>query len=102
MKHSKHLIITGAALALATSTTPAHAQSVFSDVPDNHWAAAAIKDLVIAGIIVGRPAPARASAPVATGKSAAKTASVQAPVTGRTAAVIAGSTTQKGTTKTRR
>jgi hypothetical protein len=62
MKHSKHLII-GAALAVAASTAPAHAQSVFSDVPDNHWAAAAVKALVEAGIIVGRPAPAQ-SAPV--------------------------------------
>jgi uncharacterized membrane protein len=101
MKHSKHLIV-GAAFALAASTTPAHAQSVFSDVPDNHWAAAALKALVEAGIIVGRPAPAKATTPAATAKSTTKTESAEAPATGRTTAVVSSSTGTKSTTKTSR
>jgi hypothetical protein len=57
MLHRKNFII-GSALALVTSATlssTAQAQSVFSDVPDNHWAAAAVKRLAEAGIIEGRP-----------------------------------------------
>ena len=33
----------------------AHAQSTFPDVPDNHWAAAAVKTLAEAGIVEGFP-----------------------------------------------
>lgn len=36
----------------------AHAQSTFADVPDNHWAAAAVKTLAEAGIVEGFPEPA--------------------------------------------
>jgi hypothetical protein len=63
MLHRKNFII-GSALALVTSATlssTAQAQSVFSDVPDNHWAAAAVKRLAEAGIIEGRPGAGRSS-----------------------------------------
>jgi len=42
--------------AMAVSVSSARAQSTFRDVPDNHWAAAAVKRLADAGIIIGRPA----------------------------------------------
>ena len=41
------------AALLVASSGAAQAQSVFSDVPDNHWAAAAVKTLAEAGIIEG-------------------------------------------------
>ncbi|HEX8237069.1 MAG TPA: S-layer homology domain-containing protein [Abditibacteriaceae bacterium] len=58
--------ILGSALALTScvalsSAAPARAQSVFSDVPDNHWAAAAVKRLAEAGIIEGRSGTPQAS-----------------------------------------
>jgi len=42
--------------AMAVSVSSAHAQSTFRDVPNNHWAAEAVKRLAEAGIIEGRPA----------------------------------------------
>jgi hypothetical protein len=57
MLHRKRIII-GSALVLASLgafSNAAHAQSVFADVPDNHWASAAVKRLAEAGIIEGRP-----------------------------------------------
>ncbi len=73
MLHRKNLFI-GSALALASLgvlSSTAQAQSVFSDVPDNHWAAAAVKRLAEAGIIVGvapKPAPVTAKAASVTAK----------------------------------
>jgi molybdopterin-guanine dinucleotide biosynthesis protein len=52
----------------------AHAQSTFGDVPDNHWAAAAVKRLAEAGIIEGFPAAPAAKIAVAATKTAPKTA----------------------------
>ncbi len=55
MLYRKNLVI-GSALALASLgmlSSAAQAQSVFSDVPDNHWAAAAIKRLAEVGIVIG-------------------------------------------------
>ncbi len=43
-------------IAATVSASSARAQSTFRDVPDNHWAAAAVKRLAKAGIIIGRPA----------------------------------------------
>lgn len=43
---------------VAVAAHVARAQSVFSDVQDNHWAAAAVKRLAEAGIIEGYPAVA--------------------------------------------
>ena len=40
----------------ASCASSVQAQSTFRDVPDSHWAAAAVKRLAEAGIIVGRPA----------------------------------------------
>jgi hypothetical protein len=40
----------------ASCASSVQAQSTFRDVPDNHWAAAAVKRLAEAGIIIGRPA----------------------------------------------
>jgi hypothetical protein len=42
-------------LAASTCAPPARAQSTFSDVPDGHWAAAAVRRLAEAGIIEGFP-----------------------------------------------
>lgn len=77
MLHCKRTII-GSALALASLgmlASTVQAQSVFPDVPDNHWAAAAVKRLAEAGIIVGvapKPAPGIAKvASVASKKKAA-------------------------------
>ena len=63
-----------AALLIASSGA-AQAQSVFSDVPDNHWAAAAVKTLVEAGIIEGYSSAPR-STPVAKKAAQKKTAAV--------------------------
>ncbi len=49
----KHLLVLTIA---ATFASAAQAQSTFRDVPDNHWAAAAVKRLAEAGIIEGRGA----------------------------------------------
>lgn len=49
----KSLLI--AAVIASLSARPSLAQSTFRDVPDNHWAAAAVKRLAEAGIIEGRP-----------------------------------------------
>ncbi len=62
----KHFLILTIA---ATFASAAHAQSTFRDVPDNHWAAAAIRSLAEAGIIIGRPA---SEAPVSSTRSAKK------------------------------
>src|SRR5688572_28251803 len=43
------------AAALLLCGSAAHAQSMFPDVPDNHWAAAAVKTLAEAGIVEGFP-----------------------------------------------
>ncbi len=43
----------------------AHAQSTFGDVPDNHWAASAVKRLAEAGIIEGFPAAPAPAAKIA-------------------------------------
>ena len=47
-----------AATILFSTLSASHAQSTFADVPDNHWAAQAVKRLAEAGIIIGRPASA--------------------------------------------
>jgi osmotically-inducible protein OsmY len=62
--------IVTAALLIAGSGA-AHAQSTFSDVPDNHWAAAAVETLAQAGIIEGYAAgqpsePSRKDSPTLT------------------------------------
>lgn len=49
----KHFLVFAIA---ATCACGANAQSTFRDVPNNHWAAQAVKRLAEAGIIVGRPA----------------------------------------------
>lgn len=51
MKHLQSTLI-AASLLIGSS---AQAQSTFPDVPDNHWAAAAVKTLAEAGIIEGLP-----------------------------------------------
>jgi IS4 transposase len=53
MKQNQSTLIAG--LALVATTCASQAQSTFSDVPDNHWAAAAVKRLAAAGIIEGFP-----------------------------------------------
>ena len=54
----KKLLIGAVAASMLFSTLSAsHAQSTFADVPDNHWAAQAVKRLKDAGIIVGRAVP---------------------------------------------
>jgi hypothetical protein len=54
MKQFQSTSIAGFALALTASAS--QAQSTFPDVPDNHWAAAAVKRLAEAGIVEGKPA----------------------------------------------
>jgi hypothetical protein len=49
----KHMRLVGAALSALLFSGPVYAQSTFPDVPDNHWAAAAVKKLAEAGIIEG-------------------------------------------------
>ena len=49
-------ILPATTLALSVASV-AHAQSTFPDVPDNHWAATAVKKLAELGIIEGFPAP---------------------------------------------
>src|SRR4051794_33929953 len=52
------------ALALGRPTASI-AQSRFSDVPPNHWAAGAVNEMAALGILRGYPAPARAARPAA-------------------------------------
>lgn len=52
MKH-KHLV--ASVVLSALFSIPVQAQSTFPDVPDNHWAAAAVKKLAEAGIVEGFP-----------------------------------------------
>jgi hypothetical protein len=51
-----------AALIAAASGSAARAQSTFPDVPDNHWAAQAVRRLAEAGIVKGFPAQPKAVA----------------------------------------
>ena len=78
MKISRILLAATLALSLASA---AHAQSTFPDVPDNHWAAAAVKKLAELGIIEGFPTTpkhfnktAKTKSPVAKTKAQAKVA----------------------------
>lgn len=57
MSMKKLLISAVAATILFSTFSASHAQSTFADVPDNHWAAQAVKRLKDAGIIVGRAVP---------------------------------------------
>ena len=57
MSMKKLLIGAVAATILFSTLSASHAQSTFADVPDNHWAAQAVKRLKDAGIMVGRPVP---------------------------------------------
>lgn len=63
----KKSILIAATIAAATIFLPslAQAQSTFSDVPDNHWAAAAVKKLAEAGVVEGRPGSANRAQQVA-------------------------------------
>ena len=74
-------------VASASLAPAARAQSTFADVPDDHWAAAAVKRLAEAGIIEGFPgeaaAPRAAAAPMA--KSVLKPARAKAAPKGRAA-----------------
>ena len=54
---SMKLLTSAFAATMLLSTSALHAQSTFADVPDNHWAAQAVKCLKDAGIIVGRAVP---------------------------------------------
>ena len=51
----KKSLLIAAVIALLSARSSV-AQSTFRDVPDNHWAAAAVKRLADAGIVIGRPA----------------------------------------------
>ncbi len=55
----------GVVIVALSCVSPARAQSTFSDVPDNHWAAAAVKKLAEAGIVEGRPGTANRAQQVA-------------------------------------
>ena len=55
MSMKKLLIGAIAATILFSTFSASHAQSTFADVPDNHWAAQAVKRLAETGIMVGRP-----------------------------------------------
>jgi hypothetical protein len=61
LKRALHISLITTTLTLGANVA-AHAQSVFSDVPDNHWAAAVVKKLAEAGIIEGYATPDKAHA----------------------------------------
>jgi len=101
-------LTSGLALAVVTSVvlssmSPAQAQSVFSDVPDNHWAAAAVKRLAEAGIIVGQPGATQASATQvsSTQVSAAQSSTKQITSTQATAPLAKSSTVSRRTPQKR-
>ncbi len=54
---SMKLLTSAFAATILLSTSALQAQSTFADVPDNHWAAQAVKRLKDVGIIVGRAVP---------------------------------------------
>jgi hypothetical protein len=72
-KHTIHIALI-VMTSIAGIALPAHAQSVFSDVPDNHWAAAAVKKLAEAGIIEGYATPDKAHATFNNAATASKVA----------------------------
>ena len=59
----KHFYFVGSvALSALLFSVPVQAQSTFPDVPDNHWAAAAVKKLAEAGIVEGFPSSSKSRA----------------------------------------
>ncbi|MDF2440720.1 MAG: hypothetical protein JWN98_1704 [Abditibacteriota bacterium] len=74
----KHIQSTLVAASLFLGGSAAHAQSTFPDVPDNHWAAAAVKTLAGAGIIEGFPG--RAEGMPRVGRAAPAQSTLQAAV----------------------
>lgn len=76
MKHQH--FVGGIALSALLFSVPVRAQSTFPDVPDNHWAAAAVRKLAQAGIVEGFPnAPASRAA---SDNNAAKVALLDKPI----------------------
>lgn len=75
----KHFCFVGSvALSALLFSVPVRAQSTFPDVPDNHWAAAAVKKLAEAGIVEGfsnAPTPRAASRSATSVEAVAKSAS---------------------------
>ncbi|HVF85850.1 MAG TPA: S-layer homology domain-containing protein [Abditibacteriaceae bacterium] len=87
----KKFLLIAAAIALL-SARPSVAQSTFRDVPDNHWAAEAVKRLAEAGIIEGRPESSSRADKMAVAPARKTTKVASKPV--RTARVATSKTTR--------
>jgi hypothetical protein len=91
----KNLLVAAFAVSsVLASASISRAQSTFPDVPDNHWAAQAVKKLAAAGIIEGFPANQKAASRTAS-KATPRTATAARKSSVRSAKVASAQAARK-------